>query len=190
MRSLVKSIEESLSSCPMIVTKTITADSNLQQLVDEINAASWDTANEMHPFDIISLQTYLRHDGTVFVACHELVDRTRTLLGIASARLEVKPYASGRWLYVDEIDVCANQRRKGAGRAMMKELLAIARQAGCAQVWLATEPDNEAANALYCSLDPHDVEQVVGYTYDLQSSLGGSSSAVADTRPTRPGRAA
>ena len=41
-----------------------------------------------------------------------------------------------------------------------------------AEVWLATEVDNDAANALYRSLEPDDVAEVVGYTYEADASSG------------------
>ncbi len=88
-------------------------------------------------------------------------------LGIASARLEIKPYDKMRWLYVDEVDVCADQRKKGAGKAIMRKLIEIARDTGCEEVWLGTEVDNQAVNALYRSLDPDDVAQVIGYAYKM-----------------------
>jgi len=68
---------------------------------------------------------------------------------------------------VDELDVCANQRKRGAGTAIMQKLLEHAENAGCEEVWLGTEVDNTAANALYSSLNPDEVEQFIGYTYEL-----------------------
>jgi len=150
----------------MISVEVIKTDDNLEQLVDEINRASWDAANDMVRYDVPSLSAYLRSADTVFVACHEIVEESRTLLGIASARLEIKPYDQERWLYVDEVDVCADQRRKGAGKAIMRKLIELGADAECEEVWLGTEIDNDAANALYRSLNPEEVEQFVGYTFD------------------------
>lgn len=150
----------------MIVVNVITKDDDLQQIVDEINSASWDDANEMSKYGAEALSDYLEHQGTVFVACHDVVEGDRTLLGIASSRFEVKPYGRERWLYVDEVDVCADQRRKGAGRSIMQKLIEIAEEAECEEVWLGAEANNQAANALYRSLNPDEVAQVVGYTYE------------------------
>lgn len=152
----------------MINVQVVSKEDDHLQLIDEINTASWDDENEMSEFDANALLHYLEHEGTVFVACHDIVNDDKTLLGIASSRIEVKPYAKERWLYVDEIDVCADQRRKGAGKAIMKKLIEIAEESGCVEVWLATEVQSESANALYQSLDPDDVAQVVGYTFELQ----------------------
>jgi ribosomal protein S18 acetylase RimI-like enzyme len=151
----------------MIVTSRITIEEDLERLVEEINSASWDAANEISGYDPEDLAAYLTHPDTVFIACHEVADEARVLLGIASARLEMKPYDRARWLYVDEVDVCANQRRRGAGSALMQALIRIADEADCEEVWLGAEADNEAANALYQSLNPDDVAKVMGYTWDI-----------------------
>ena len=151
----------------MADTSLITLEDDLERLVKEINQAAWDERNEMTAYDAISLAAYLARQDTVFVACHEGSGSDRTLLGIASGRLEIKPYDLERWLYVDEVDVCADQRRKGAGKAIMTFLLELADDMECEEVWLGTEVDNDAANALYRSLDPDDVGDVVGYTWEL-----------------------
>lgn len=147
----------------------MTLADDLAALVGEINQARWDNANDMSDYDVASLSTYLARQDTIFVACHETADAPRTLLGIASARIETKPYAGETWMYVDEVDVCVDQRRKGAGRAIMEQLIALAAQCGCEEVWLGAEAGNDAANALYRSLDPDDVAEVVGYTYHIRS---------------------
>lgn len=144
----------------------VCARDDLTHLVTAINAAQWDDANAIPRYEETALRAYLERQDTVFLACHDIVDGRPVLLGIASARLEVKPYGARRWLYVDEVDVCVDQRQRGAGTCLMRELLAIARAAGCEEVWLGTESDNVAANALYRSLEPDDVASVIGYTYE------------------------
>ncbi len=152
----------------MISVKVLARDDDLQQLVNEINSASWDDANGMSTYDAEALSDYLDHQGTVFVVCHDTIGDHSTLLGLGSARLEVKPYGRERWLYVDEVDVCSDQRQKGAGKAIMKKFIDIAIESESDEVWLGTESDNHAANALYRSLNPDDVAQVIGYTYEIQ----------------------
>ena len=151
----------------MIIAEVVSEDDNLRQLVNDINSASWDKDNEMSEYDAEALSEYLNHQDTVFLTCHEVSDGDRTLLGIASSRLEIRPYGRKRWLYIDEVDVCADQRRRGAARSMMKKLLEIAEKAECEEVWLGTELNNLAAKALYRSLNPDEVAQFVGYTYEI-----------------------
>jgi GNAT superfamily N-acetyltransferase len=128
----------------MIVVTAVTRDDDLSLIVSEIDSASWDRANEMSAYDTEGLSAYLRCQDAMFLACHDVVDGRRTLLGMASARLQTKPYGKERWLYVDEVDVCADQRRRGAGKALMKELLAIAQQAGCTEVWLGADGNSRS----------------------------------------------
>lgn len=151
----------------MLQTNVVTADDDLNQLVTEINTAQWDDANDMVGYEPEALRHYIEHPGTYFVSCHDINGSNRTLMGIASARLELKPYARERWLYVDEVDVCVDQRRRGAGKAIMNKLLTIADCEECEELWLGTEVDNLPANALYRSLAPDDVEQVIGYTFEM-----------------------
>lgn len=144
----------------------LSPDQDLATLVDEINTASWDEDNGETAYDVISLAAYLARQDTVFIVCHEVVDDTRTLLGMCSGRIELKPYGRERWLYIDEVDVCLDQRRKGAGTTMMRWLIHFAAAEGCGEVWLGAAADNKAANALYASLGPDDVAEVIGYTWE------------------------
>ncbi|RUO34862.1 GNAT family N-acetyltransferase [Aliidiomarina soli] len=146
--------------------KEITLDDDLHSLVGQINCASWDEANEMSEYDYESLKRYLERSDTIFIACNEESEQGTVLLGIASSRIEMKPYRMDLWLYVDEVDVCVDQRNKGAGKLIMQTLIEIAKKEGCKQVWLGTEVDNAPANALYRSLDPDEVAEVIGYTYE------------------------
>lgn len=140
---------------------------DLSQIVSDINGAEWDDDNEISPYEVESLEVYLQRQDTVFVVAYNIEGDSKIFLGMASGRIEIKPYGKELWLYVDEVDVCVNQRKKGAGKAIMEKLLAIADEADCEEVWLGTEVDNDPANALYRSLDPDDVGEVVGYTYEL-----------------------
>ena len=151
----------------MLETFVVEANDDLAELVDQINQSEWDAANEMSKYDIGSLRSYLERQDTLFVICYESTSAEKVLLGFASSRFELKPYGGELWLYVDELDVCADQRKKGAGKAIMRKLIDLADEADCEEVWLGAEADNVAANALYRSLDPDDVASVVGYTYEM-----------------------
>lgn len=148
----------------------ISLKDDLAAIADAINAASWDDANDLSRYDAEALRYYLRQADNIFMVCFDGSGNGRTLLGIASARIQYKPYDRERWLYVDEVDVCVDQRQKGAGTAMMRKLLDMARAAFCTEVWLGTEIDNAPANALYRSLKPDEVERFVGYAYEIEES--------------------
>ena len=150
----------------MLSVELVTAESDIQQLVTDINKALWDE-DDLGDYDEASLAAYLHCPDTIFLACYEVSSDHRVLMGMASSRVELKPYDQERWLYVDEVDVCVDQRQKGAGKAMMNQLITMAREKGCVEVWLGTEVDNDAANALYRALKPTDVETFIGYTFGV-----------------------
>jgi len=55
----------------------------------------------------------------------------------------------GTEMFVYELSVVPEARRRGIGKALVTELAAIARRNGCYGMWVGTEPDNEAALATY-----------------------------------------
>ena len=61
----------------VIVVEIISKDDDLTKLAEEINSAQWDEANEISQYDTAALWEYLNHQGTVFLACHEVVDGGR-----------------------------------------------------------------------------------------------------------------
>jgi len=143
----------------------INTESDIEKIVAEINSATWDDANDLCQYDVEGLRAYLQKEDAVFLVCRDEED---AFLGMASGRLQLKPYGQERWFYVDEVDVCVDHRRKGAGAAMMKKFLDIAHAENCEELWLGTELDNVAANALYKSLKPDDIEQFVGFNFEMQ----------------------
>lgn len=151
--------------------KEVTLKDDLSALIEQISQASWDEANDISEsdYDLECLKAYLERQDTLFMVCLETTEQGNELLGIASARIEMKPYAKEFWLYVDEVDVCAGQRQRGIGKRIMGALLQIAKERGCSELWLATEVDNLPANALYHSLKPDDVSTAVGFTYRTDS---------------------
>ena len=68
-------------------------------------------------------------------------------------------------LFVEELGVGSHHRRQGIARALMAMARDYARDQGCAELWLATEPDNVPANAFYKSLRMEGQHVVV---YDMK----------------------
>ncbi len=62
-------------------------------------------------------------------------------------------------LFVEELGVAPDWRRQGIGTRLVHEALRLAEEFGCAELWLATEPGNDAARALYlgAGLEPQTV---------------------------------
>jgi ribosomal protein S18 acetylase RimI-like enzyme len=54
-------------------------------------------------------------------------------------------------LLLYEVDVLDAHQRKGVGRAMLDYLSTLCTRRGYGEMWVLTEPDNEAGNALYKS---------------------------------------
>jgi ribosomal protein S18 acetylase RimI-like enzyme len=55
----------------------------------------------------------------------------------------------GTEMFLYELSVHADQRRRGIGKALVEALATLARERGCYGMWVGTEPDNEAALATY-----------------------------------------
>ena len=150
--------------------KVITLEDNLQTLVEQINDAQWDEANDVQKYAVDALQEYLAKQDTVLVVCYLENDSGNSLAGMASARIEQKPYDFEKWLYIDEVDTCSNFRQNGVGTLIMQKLLEIAEDNGCEEVWLGTETTNTVARRFYESLEPDYIEDVIGYTIELDNS--------------------
>ncbi|NNU80547.1 GNAT family N-acetyltransferase [Halovulum dunhuangense] len=54
-------------------------------------------------------------------------------------------------LYIEELGVATALRRQGIATALMQAAVTLARNLGCAEIWLATEADNHAARAFYAT---------------------------------------
>ena len=97
-----------------------------------------------HPLDPARLQA--------FVACptHLLVvacDAGR-VIGQIRAMLHLQPDGPTQ-LYIDNLGVAPTHLRQGIARRLLAEALLWGKAQGCAEAWVATEPDNAAARALY-----------------------------------------
>ncbi len=55
-------------------------------------------------------------------------------------------------LHVENVGVAPSHRRRGIASAMLREAMAWGRELGCDEAWIATDVDNDEANALYRSL--------------------------------------
>ena len=51
-------------------------------------------------------------------------------------------------LFLNEIGVVEDARRRGVARALIEELKRLGRERGCGAVWVLTDEDNEAAMSL------------------------------------------
>ena len=72
------------------------------------------------------------------------------VVGMASAVHYVHPDKPPE-LWINEVAVAPEHRRRGLGRRLLAALFARGRALGCRQAWVATEPANTAARRLYAA---------------------------------------
>lgn len=146
----------------MIQIKEVKVEDDLDKIVTAISNSSWSENSEIDPSDysVDDLRKCISSEANIF--CIAFLDEQ--FAGMASAFVLHKPDGD-TWLYVDEVDVCADKQKKGVGKAIMQFLLEYGKDNDCDEIWLGTEKDNVAANALYKSLQPTEVENFVGYLY-------------------------
>lgn len=94
----------------------------------------------------------LADDRTVFVVAFDGDEPVGFAFGYVLPRRHGKPTS----MFVYELDVDERYRRQGIATRLMRELLAAAPEG-----YVLTEPDNDAANALYESLGGTRVDSVM-----------------------------
>lgn len=98
-----------------------------------------------HPVDRGQLARYLATPGHhLFVAIVE-----GQIVGQVAAVMHYHPDGRPTELYVDEVGVSPAFQRQGIARRLLDAMLALGRDLGCREAWVGTEPDNDAARALY-----------------------------------------
>jgi len=146
----------------MIEINRVSENDDLVMIVEEISAAKWANASQIDSADytVETLSKFIKNSNSIFLVAY-LEER---FSGMASAMVLDRPHGE-IWLYIDEIDVCENMHRKGVATEMMKQLFSLAKDYECDEVWLGSEIENVAANELYKSLNPIEIQEFVGYTY-------------------------
>ena len=99
----------------------------------------------------------LADDATIFLAAFRGAEPVGFVFGYELQRRHEAPSI----LFVYELDVDEAHRRQGIGGRLMRELAEIARSRGVSEGFVLTEPENDAANALYRSLEGERVETVM-----------------------------
>ncbi len=73
----------------------------------------------------------------------------------------------GTEMFVYELGVAENARRRGVATALLHALADLARERGCYGMWVTTEPDNEAALATYRTLTGTDPDPTVTFAWEF-----------------------
>ena len=71
-----------------------------------------------------------------------------------------------------ELSVAETHRRRGIGRGLVEELLALAADIGCRGMWVPLDSDNEAAIATYRSARADETETSLIMSWDLEAPGG------------------
>ncbi len=78
----------------------------------------------------------------------------------------------GTEMFVYELGVAPEDRRRGVATALVEALAGLARERGCYGMWVSTEPDNEAAQRTYRKAGASEDAQFVMLSWDLIDSPG------------------
>ena len=90
------------------------------------------------------------------------------VIGFASALHYIHPDKPPE-LWINEVGVAPTHQGKGIGKALMKELLLLAKQLGCVNAWVLTDKNNTAANGLYKSVGGRiSEEETVMYGFETR----------------------
>jgi ribosomal protein S18 acetylase RimI-like enzyme len=80
--------------------------------------------------------------------------------------VEVTHPDKGTELFLYELAVAEEHRRRGIGRRLVRALAALGRERGCYGMFVFTEPDNEAALATYACDGARRDDRVVMVTWE------------------------
>lgn len=104
------------------------------------------------------LKRYLQDPNHVMV----LAVSDGLVVGQVMAAVHLHPCKPNE-MYVDELGVSPEFRRQGIARRLVLAVIAEGRKHACREIWLATETDNTAAQALYSGMGMH---QQLGVLFD------------------------
>lgn len=124
----------------------MTSDVQICRVTHSNEIAAWTVADDVFDGDLAPdlLARYLRSaESALFIAV-----RDRQIVGQLQAFLHRHPDARAS-LYIDNLGVTPELRRAGIASRLLAAARDLARGEGCASIWLATEPDNEAARRFY-----------------------------------------
>lgn len=140
----------------------IHSGNDLIAICTQMTPENWAADNEMTNYQPEALKTFLKDPKNILLLAYD----NEKIAGAALAYEILHPEGEN-YFYVHELDTHPKYRRQGVGTMLMKELLRMAKDRGCYELWLGTEEDSLGAQALYESLGPSEVDKTVTYTYKL-----------------------
>jgi ribosomal protein S18 acetylase RimI-like enzyme len=92
----------------------------------------------------------------------------QVVIGFASGVHYVHPDKPFPEFWINEVGVAPAYQNQGVGKAIMRSLLAVARELGCKEAWVLTEGDNTPAMRLYQTLGGEKApEDTVMFTFSF-----------------------
>ncbi len=142
----------------IVIRRLVAAD---QSLLSNVAPGVFDD-----PIIPASAEKFLADPNSVLVAALD-GKKDSLVVGFASAMIYLHPDKSAPEMLILEVGVDDTYRKRGIGKGIMKAVLAEGQAAGCKLAWLATEPDNAAALALYKSVGGKPPETCIHIDFDL-----------------------
>lgn len=105
-----------------------------------------ETGGESSPITPAYIETYLASGSRVLLA-----EENGQAAGLISYSIRPNLYHAGDSCLIEELVVRAGHRGRGIGGALLSRLLEQLAAAGCAEVSVSTETDNEGARRFYKS---------------------------------------
>lgn len=87
-----------------------------------------------------------------------------TVVGVVSALTYLHPDKPLQ-CWINEVSTAPSHRRQGIAMRLVEEMVKHLKDLGCAEIWLATEVDNEPARALYKAAGAKETP-IVMYSFD------------------------
>lgn len=114
--------------------------------------------------DPAALAAFLASDRHLLVIAHT----PALVVGQLRAMINLQPDGPSQ-LYIDNLGVAPAYQRQGIARALLREAFVWGQSHACTQAWVATEPDNLAARALYESVKSAPGETMAYYPLDISA---------------------
>lgn len=92
------------------------------------------------------------------------------VVGAATSVHYLHPDKPAPEMWINELGVAPTHRGRGLGKALLDALLEMAREQGCHEAWIVTDPQNEAAMRLYHRVSGREAgRNQVMFTFRLDS---------------------
>jgi ribosomal protein S18 acetylase RimI-like enzyme len=96
-----------------------------------------------------------------------------TAVGFVSG-VETTHPDKGTEMFLYELSVHADHRKRGIGKALVESLATLASERGCYGMWVGTEPDNAAALATYVAAGAEPPEPFMTLSWTFATPDGGA----------------